>query len=90
MGYLSENEFLRSLILLSNNENRNVEIKFSTVEKKISATRLIKLSNEDYELLSIDGLTHNEKISCKLIVILPNGNIQYNPTIINQYLKGKL
>lgn len=90
MAYLSENEFLRSLISSSNNENRNVEIKFSTVEKRISVTRLIKLSNEDYELLSAEGLNNNERISCKLIVILPDGNIQFNPAIINQYLEGKL
>jgi hypothetical protein len=90
MGKMTEKEFLTKLLSMSNNENENIKIKLSEIENRPSISVQIELMNKNFERTIIENVNYREKISCKLINFLPDGNIEFKPTIIRNYLETQL
>ncbi len=87
---MTEKEFLTKLLSMSSNESENIKIKLSKIENRPSISVQIELMNKKFEQTITENPYYREKISCKLINFHADGNIEFNPTIIKNYLETQL
>ncbi|ELY2018514.1 hypothetical protein SL053_002443 [Flavobacterium psychrophilum] len=86
---MTEKEFLTKLLSMSNNENENIKIKLSEIENRPSVSVQIELMEKKIEQTISQNVNYREYINCKLINFLADGSIEFNPTIIKNYLKNE-